>query len=324
MNKKVTRNIQLGIFLIVGTILFIAIIYYLGSRQNLFGSSTRIFAIFNDVSGLKEGNNVRFAGINVGTVEEIDIISDSTVKVTMLIDESASQYIKEDSKATIESEGLMGSKIVSITSGSTAAPSIDEGDQLTSINPVDIDEIIGIVEETGEQALAFTKDLSMISERIKSGRGLLGSLIADSSMENQVNDMMNTFDVAGKNVLAASKDISSLTDRLQEGKGTLGELIYDDHIVTQFRDVADSLEITSHYAKELSKSLANFAEKLNNQESVLSKILSDTAMAETFGETLSNVNEAAAELDVTAEKINNSWILNGLFGGKRDKKEKKK
>ena len=194
---------------------------------------------------------------------------------------------------------------------------------MKGVDPVDIDDLIEIVEETGGHALSVTQDIAQITNRISRGEGVLGSLISDSTMERKVNNMIGTFSIASNNVLAASRDLSSVTDHLQEGKGTLGELIYDDQIVTKFRDVADSLEVTSHYAKEISQSLARFAEKLNNQESVLSKILTDTAMAETFGETLSNVNEAAAEIDVTAEKINNSWLLNGLFGGNKDAKKKK-
>src|SRR3989337_310265 len=111
MSKEFSRNIRLGIFVLAGTAFLIMLLYFIGSKQNLFGSTFRISAQFYSVNGLMPGNNVRFAGIDVGTVERVEIISDSTVSVTMLIEEKVRHYIKKNAVAIVGTDGLMGNKL---------------------------------------------------------------------------------------------------------------------------------------------------------------------------------------------------------------------
>ena len=104
-------------FVTMGMAVFIAGIYFIGEGQQLFRSTFRISGVFKDVAGLQPGNNVRFSGINVGVVDNISIISDSSVRVEILIDDDTRKFIKKDAVASIGSEGLMGNKILIITPG---------------------------------------------------------------------------------------------------------------------------------------------------------------------------------------------------------------
>ena len=81
MKNSNTQNLRLGIFVILGIAIFVAAIYFIGNRQNLFGNNSVIISVFKDVSGLQRGNNVRFAGVNVGTVKDIEIINDTSIAV---------------------------------------------------------------------------------------------------------------------------------------------------------------------------------------------------------------------------------------------------
>src|SRR5436190_2005073 len=116
--KRSPHNIRLGIFVSAGILLFTLVIYFIGSRQNMFTKTINVRGIFKDVSGLQPGNNVRFSGINVGTIDEIVIISDSLVRVDMTVKKTTQKYIKKDAVATIGSEGLMGNKVLNISPGS--------------------------------------------------------------------------------------------------------------------------------------------------------------------------------------------------------------
>lgn len=323
MNDKLKRNIKLGAFILMGLVIFITVIYYLGSKQNLFGSSMRITAIFGNVSGLQEGNNVRYAGINVGTVEDIEIVSDSTVQVSMLIQKNAGKYIKDDAKITIESAGLMGNKIVTISSGSPGAKFIQDDDQLATEEPINIDEVLKTVQTTSQYARKFTNNLVQISELIKDGDGLAGSLISDSSMENRVENIVARFESTSRQTQEISREINQVTSQLAQGKGTLGSLIQNDSIITYMRHTLDSLSMASANTVEITRKLSEFTSKLNNNEGAIGRILTDTAMAQELEKTISNVNEAAQEIDVTAEKVSNSWLL-GLFGGGNNKDDKRK
>src|SRR5688572_3289491 len=125
MSKAVGYTIRLGVFVVLGGLFFIIGIYYIGKKQRLFSDVFKVHGIFSNVSGLQIGNNVRFSGINVGTVDNIIIINDTSVMVDMIIDSQTRKFIKQDAKAFIGSEGLMGNKIINITHGSPHLPVIE-------------------------------------------------------------------------------------------------------------------------------------------------------------------------------------------------------
>lgn len=128
MKMAAGNKLRLGILVSIGIIFFIVAIYYVGQRQQLFNKTFHISGIFKDISGLQVGNNVRFSGINVGIIESIDQITDSTVSVDMMIVESTRKFIKKDAKAIIGSDGLMGSRIVLILPGTSNTKVIADHD----------------------------------------------------------------------------------------------------------------------------------------------------------------------------------------------------
>src|SRR5690554_4679100 len=102
--KNTKKALRLGIFVAAALILFVVAVYLIGSKGNLFSPTKDVFSSFKDIRGLVVGNNVRFAGINVGTVKNIRIISDTSVVVTMSIREDYSKYIYKNSKVQIGQE----------------------------------------------------------------------------------------------------------------------------------------------------------------------------------------------------------------------------
>ena len=103
MKKNSTNKIKLGIFVSLGLVVLILAIYFIGEKQLLFKNTFRLSAVFEDVGGLQIGNNVRLSGINIGTVENISLISDTSVSVEVLIDENTRKFIKKDAVASIGS-----------------------------------------------------------------------------------------------------------------------------------------------------------------------------------------------------------------------------
>jgi phospholipid/cholesterol/gamma-HCH transport system substrate-binding protein len=131
MDKHTQKfKIRLGLFIAGGIALFLLAIFIIGKQQNLFNPVFKLTTTFYNVSGLQVGNNVRFTGINVGTVDNISIINDSTVRVDMLIKREVNKFIKSDCIVAIGSEGLIGDRLLMITQGSTDAPLAKEGMQL--------------------------------------------------------------------------------------------------------------------------------------------------------------------------------------------------
>ncbi len=149
MEKHTTKfKVRLGLFIAGGLMIFIVAVFIIGRQKNLFVPVYKLTTTFYNVSGLQVGNNIRFSGINVGTVDNIKIINDSTVQVDMLIQKNVQKFIKEDCEAAIGSAGLIGDRILIITQGSSDASLAKDGQQILSKEPVEPDAIMASLQVT--------------------------------------------------------------------------------------------------------------------------------------------------------------------------------
>jgi phospholipid/cholesterol/gamma-HCH transport system substrate-binding protein len=190
MKKTSINKARLGIFVAIAILLFIIAIYYVGDRQQLFSRTFHISGVFSDISGLQVGNNVRFSGINVGIIESIEQVTDSTVLVDMVILEDTRKFIKKNATALIGSDGFVGSRIVLILPGPAGEEVVSDNDVLETSQPVNIDEILGSLKVTAYNAANISSDLAIIMESVREGRGTLGKLLMDSVLAGNVNQAM--------------------------------------------------------------------------------------------------------------------------------------
>jgi len=185
-------KVRLGLFIAGGLLLFVIAIFFIGKQKNLFNPVFKLTTTFYSVSGLQVGSNIRFSGINVGTVDNIIIINDSTVKVDMLLKKSVQKFIKTDCEAGIGSSGLIGDRILVITQGSTDSPLVKEGQKIVSKEPVETDAIMESLKVTADNAAIISDQLAEIMIKVNSGKGTIGKLIQDSTIaENFSQTMVN-------------------------------------------------------------------------------------------------------------------------------------
>jgi len=185
-------KLRLGMFIAGGTILFVIAIFFIGKQKNLFNPVFKLNTTFYNVSGLQVGSNVRFSGINVGTVDNIVIINDSTVRVDMLIRKDVRQFIKTDCQAGIGSSGIIGDRILVITQGSFDAKLAIDGQHIASKEPVETDAIMKSLKGTVDNSEIISRELAEIMVKVNSGSGTLGRLIQDSVFaENFTQTMVN-------------------------------------------------------------------------------------------------------------------------------------
>jgi phospholipid/cholesterol/gamma-HCH transport system substrate-binding protein len=177
---------RLGIFIAVGIAIFVMAIFIIGKQQNLFNPVFKITTNFYNVSGLQVGNNIRFSGINVGIVDNYKIIIDSTVQVDLLVRKNVQQFVKADSYASIGSEGIIGDRIIIITQGSTNSPMARDGQHILSKEPIETDDIMKSLKTSAESAEVITLQLAQIMTNINTGQGMLGRLIQDSTIAENV------------------------------------------------------------------------------------------------------------------------------------------
>lgn len=288
MYKHTTNKIKLGVFVSIGIAAFIFGIYFIGERQQLFTSTFRVIGVFRDVGGLQAGNNVRLSGITVGTVANIDVVSDSSVRVEILIDESTRRFIKKDAIASIGSEGLMGNKILIITPGTGGKMAIENNDTVQTSIPLSLDDILASVKSTIDNASSITKDLSKVTSGIESGKGTIGKLLMDRSL---------------------AQNIDSTLVNLKEGSANLKEGLSSLKILVD--------DANNSFVQNFDSTFANLKEgsaQLKQGLSGLNSLIDDTrySFAKNFDTTFVNLKESSAGFKILMDKAKHSWLLWGF------------
>jgi phospholipid/cholesterol/gamma-HCH transport system substrate-binding protein len=202
-------KVRLGLFIAGGLALFVLAIFLIGKQKNLFDPVFKLTTIFSNVSGLQVGSNIRFSGINVGTVDNIKIINDSMVRVDMMIKKDVQQFIKSDCEAGIGSAGIIGDRILSITQGSNDAPLAKDGQQIESKEPVETDAIMASLAVTADNAEIISFQLAEIVTKINSGNGILGRILQDTVMAENISQTIVSLEKSSKGLdenMKAAKD----------------------------------------------------------------------------------------------------------------------
>ena len=290
MSKNVSA-VRLGLFVTLGIVLLIFGIFMIGQKNSLFSSTFTVNAYFKDVQGLKSGAPVRFGGIDVGSVKNIEIVRDTSgrVEVSMNLQTDIKRFIKTDTKASIENEGLVGNKVVVLTIGSSSAEAVKDGGFIQSVEPVGFSAIItqtqGVIQYTKE----MTKDLSEIVNKVNNGEGSIGKLVnndelyisavnltkrADESLKDitdELNRITNVFDSLGvgvgdvvSNVNQVVKNVNDITASIKEGRSALGALLVTNKYDSTITSTLQNIELTSKDARLSASRLAENMEALKH------------------------------------------------------------
>jgi len=196
----------------------LVLIVLIGRQHNLFGNTFTVHANFRNIAGLKTGNYVRFAGINVGTVDNIGIVNDTTVRVDLLLQQSIHPYIKSDVIANIGSDGLMGDKLILLGPGSDGAPVLKEGGQLLAADPADMDKLVAKLGTIADNAASLTGGLSDLVAKVNSGQGSLGRLMSSDKLAKQLESTVSNT----KNTVAnINQTASSVKDNMEAAKHSI-------------------------------------------------------------------------------------------------------
>ncbi|HYI75978.1 MAG TPA: MlaD family protein, partial [Chryseolinea sp.] len=200
---------KLGIFVLAGITLFLVSIFYIGSERNIFNKTFTVSAIFKNVEGLTEGDNVWLSGVKIGTVKNVTIISEGKVVVNLSLKDKQNEFIKQDATAFIGSDGLVGSKIVVVRPGS-AAESIHDNDTINSFSPTDTQELINIAKDVGSNTRSLTDDLKLITAKINKGEGVVGELLNEGELSRDLRETIDALRLASRNTNDATMDLKKL------------------------------------------------------------------------------------------------------------------
>jgi phospholipid/cholesterol/gamma-HCH transport system substrate-binding protein len=253
-----TRSARLGIFVFLAIVIFGIAVFLVGSKQFLFRDTYRVSAGFQTVSGLAEGAEVRIGGVRVGTVAAINMPQKpgQAVNVDMDLDTSTHRLVKKDSVASIQTEGLLGNKFVSISIGTEASAAIRNGDTIAGSPPLDLSDLIaktGDILNTTASTLsnmdAATGNLKDITDKINSGEGTLGELVNNKSMYQALNSTAGNLSKTAQEAKAGASGFKENMDALKQNWFFRGYY--------KKRGYTDPAELTRYAISDLPKSPAS-------------------------------------------------------------------
>lgn len=320
MIDQTLKNIRLGGFVVAGIAFTVLMLYMIGSSRNLFSSNFEISATFNNVNGLLPGNNVRLSGIDVGTVKRIVVTSDSTVQVFMIINKKMRKFIRKNSIASVGTDGLMGSKLVNINS--TAGPSefVSTGDTLTSLRPIESDEMLRTLNTTNVNLARITTDMRMITHKLNSSESLW-SILQDSVVAEDLKSAIHYLESAANGADQASGEINLLLRQAGSGKGIVGTLLSDTIVSTEFKSTLIDIRAAGTKLQFAAEGLYQMTDRFKQGKGTIDLLLVDTSFRNEVSRSMQNIRSASEKLDEDMDALRESFLLRRYF--KKSEKEKK-
>lgn len=308
-----TQKAKLGMFVMLTGLVLIVSLYLIGKKQNLFGDSFKITAVFHNVSGLKLGNNVRYAGINVGTVKDIMMVDDSTICVDMVIEESIRRHMKENAFAVIGSDGLVGSMVVNIFPGDGKGQILEQGDTIRSVRKKSSTDMMSTLSITNDNVAELSQELLKITHSINEGKGTLGLLVNDQAMGTDLKETIGNLKNASENASKVIDEINEVVSSVDNQDNLLNVLLKDSVAAHQFRSVMANLEQSSEDINLVINNLNEVILSVKEGEGTFNYLVSDTILVQDIGETVKNIKEGSVMLNENLEALRHNTFFKGYF-----------
>jgi phospholipid/cholesterol/gamma-HCH transport system substrate-binding protein len=246
--KDQNNLIKVGVFVTILTAVLMVMVASIGKESSLFDPKINIKARVANVSNLKVGSYVELKGIRIGTVSDIQIISDEQVEIIMKIIARELKWIKEDSKVSISTAGLVGDKFVEIYKGSKDAKALDpETQYLVSEELADLKKIMDKGDSIAKATERLMLKLDAVMVRIGDGDLLVSTMkslgktaenmekVSTELKDARMGQMITNVNMSMDNLNKASATLDRVLTRVEKGPGTVNSLIYDDAVYDDLR-----------------------------------------------------------------------------------------
>lgn len=317
--KEMSQHLKLGAFVVAGLALFLLSVFFIGSENNIFSRTFTVSAVFRNVEGLKPGDNVWLSGVKIGTVSNVKIVSEGKVVVDLSLKENQNRFIQSDAVASIGSDGLVGSKIVVIRPGRSNI-TVSEEDTLNTVSPTDTQDIMNLARDVGENTRSLTSDLRTMASRINEGKGIVGELLNDGAIAQEIRATIVNLQRTGMNTARASEELQTMLTQLRTGPGLLPTLISDTAYAETFKTAMTNIEQVSVNASRASGELQDLTVKINDKKNALGVLLADTVVADRLKTTVENAARASHKLDENMEALQHNFLFRGYFR-KKERRE---
>lgn len=322
MKTKAADNAKLGTFVMAGLLFLIVTLYMIGKNRNLLGATFTIKAIVSNVNGLLPGNNVRFKGIDVGTVKDIQIANDTGIYVIMTIDDKMKPYIRQNAIASIGTDGLMGNRLMNINSQPGEAPPVKEGSVIQSRKPIETDEMLRTLNTTNNNMERITSNLYEITIKLNSSKSLW-NLLSDTVITSDLKIAVKDFRKAGTNTAELTANVKSMVKRFGQGQGLATAVFTDSVLSSRLDHSVYEIEQASNRTSLMMKNLESVIVKLKEGEGTAGLLLADTTLRNKLLRSASSVEQGTSRFNENMEAMKSNFLFRGYFK-KLEKEQRKK
>lgn len=319
--RKHKHGFIVGAFIILAVAIFIMTVFTLGGEQKSFSKKFYINVVFNEVNGLKEGNNVWFDGVKIGTVKKIALKAPSEVEVLLSVEKKSQPFIKQNAMAKIGSDGFLGNKIVIIYGGTTnTSPVENNAYLLAQTDTLTNEDMLATLQSSNKNLLEITNNIKAITQQIKEGKGTAGKLITDTSLANSLQKTLNDFKIIAAKGKQSVANIQDFTARIDTKTSSVNKLFSDtllyDSIKSAIIELKSTIQKANIFADNInifSKNISTASDKLSDTTNTAGMILNDKQTANDLQTTMQNLKAASKKLDEDLEALQHNFLLKGYF-----------
>lgn len=320
MNESPNKQaVIVGVFIFLGLIFLLAGILIVGNIRETFNNKMGVVSIFEDVSGLKEGNNVWYSGVKIGTVNNMNFFGKSQVEVSLNIATKAQKYIRKDAKVKISTDGIIGNKIIVIYGGTDDFAQVEEGDTLAVERTFTSEDMINTLQDNNENLLTITSNIKILTNKLVDGEGTIGKLMNDSSVYANINAATASLQNAAAKAQQLAGSLATFSAGLNK-KGTLANELTTDTVV--FKSVKASVAKLQQMADTAKVFITNLKQAGSNPNSAIGVLLHDKEAGAYLKESMKNLESSSKKLDADLEAAQHNFLLRGYFKKKAKAEEK--
>lgn len=325
MKNQGLNTVKLGIFVLAGLVLLIVALYALGKNRNLFGTQFELKTRFRDVNGLLVGNNVRFSGIDVGSVRSVTILNDTTIEVVMNVDRKMKSFIRVNAVASLGTDGLIGNRVINIAPADASAPFVTGGELLPSRGEVNTQQMLQTLSRTNESVAVIADELLVTIQRINNSAQLT-RLLSDESLGNNLKASLLNLNRATANAALLMDNANATLLLASEGQGMLATILTDTALATELRRTVTQLQAVENGARQLAGDLDAVVGAVDRDyregAGPVGALLRDSIMTLRLSNSLDNVERGTAAFNENMEALKHNFFFRGYFK-KLEKKKKK-
>lgn len=324
MANRTLNHIRLGLFVLAGLSFLIIMLYLIGKNRNLFSPAFEVKTQFQNVQGLQPGNNVRYSGIQAGSVKRIEIINDTLIEVVMTIDVQFKKIIRQNAMVSIGNDGFVGNKVVNITPVKANAPLVDHHTMLASRKAIDTDIALRTLDQTNMDVSVITSELKNLIQNINKDPALIRMINSDQ-IPNQVNHILSEIRQASQQLHHSTTAVSRIMDSIQSGRGSIGALLHDSILYDNLVHTSNQIKTAGDEARKITGQVNLMVQSLDDQikngRGPVQAALNDTTMVSQLQSTLQHIEKGAASFNQNMEALKSNFLFRGYFK-KMERKEK--